>query len=665
MQAAKKTVREKAQLTSPQPHLPAQEANPSAEVPYKFTSHPENPTHDEPTSSKATFQFGSPTQPILEPWSLQEFKFDPAVSTRPPPKPKTGSTGARLAQMAPEREQTYHEALNHTLIEAFKDMQMKNAEEMRLRQQQYEENLRRQEAMFHRQLQLLEAQIQQQSNSRPVFARSSDSPPPGFQPQPALSVHSSASSSPKQRSNERTTKPKSPDPRRSFAPPFSVGQPSVGQYPAPSTYPVGYGTPLAPQQRLPPTPVGVLDGRIDELAENLSSRVRMPSAHGRYIAFGLQHGVPGLEDELQRCRSKQQQLFQQLVDICNVYNVVRRAEQQANEFILEYKAENPNSRGGIPADFATAGDFQLHVFRMRQEKAPPAPVTRQEDVAVRLVLPLVQDAVVYIKQDWKRAVVISVDPARREIALQVQGSIKPHRFSYDQVSTNQPVANYKFPGIYTYKTDISLAEKFLARSATGSNANKFQIERYDNLLPEPPSPVNPKRWEQSDSDLFLRKAVMAAVRAIGSNVKDLITDAHAMRMLVYVITNYAAKQKDANYRAFWDELANSALHCQQSQLTFLELIDSLAYKLKPTKGTNNLLALYSHKHQQQNEDAGSFLERMQRDSSVLDDTLSEAECVQIFINNLTDIAYSTRLQERQGNWSTIFLERVFMREQSI
>ena len=143
---------------------------------------------------------------------------------------------------------------------------------------------------------------------------------------------------------------------------------------------------------------------------------------------------------------------------------------------------------------------------------------------------------------------------------------------------------------------------------------------------------------------------MAAVRAIGSNVKDLITDAHAMRMLVYVITNYAAKQKDANYRAFWDELANSALHCQQSQLTFLELIDSLAYKLKPTKGTNNLLALYSHKHQQQNEDAGSFLERMQRDSSVLDDTLSEAECVQIFINNLTDIiAYSTRLQERQQN----------------
>ena len=105
--------------------------------------------------------------------------------------------------------------------------------------------------------------------------------------------------------------------------------------------------------------------------------------------------------------------------------------------------------------------------------------------------------------------------------------------SYDQLTSAMPTEKCKFPGIYTQKTDLTLAQKITTRIGSAKNANKFSVQKYDHFWPEPPKPRNPKGWDTYDSDLFLRKAVMSAQKAVGANVQDLITDAHAARMLVH------------------------------------------------------------------------------------------------------------------------------------
>jgi len=344
---------------------------------------------------------------------------------------------------------------------------------------------------------------------------------------------------------------------------------------------------------------------------------------------------------------RQNQLFEELVKIYNKRGNRTQAEQDASALIQEYQQLHPESRGGIPADFEDAGEFQLEVFRSRESKAPnPTALKAQPDLS-RLVRPVVQDAVVYVKPGYKRAVVLAADNTTQEAVLQIRGSVEPAQLNFDRLCSAMPVGNYKFPGIYTQKTDLSLAQKATARAAMARNANKFSVDKYESLWPEPPKPKNLKIWDTYDSDLFLRKAVMSAEKAVGANVPDLITDAHAARMLVHVLNAYTAQQREAKLRAFWENISEVANASLNAQSTFLDLIDCLAYKLWPTKGANNLQRQYVRKMQGQDEEPVMFLSRMQSDSVVISDSMSESQCVATFIANLHDTAYVTRLQEYQ------------------
>ena len=130
-------------------------------------------------------------------------------------------------------------------------------------------------------------------------------------------------------------------------------------------------------------------------------------------------------------------------------------------------------------------------------------------------------------------------------------------------------------------------------------------------------------------------------------MQDLITDAHAARMLVHVLNGYTAQLKDVRTREYWESVTEDANACLSAQSTFLDLIDCLAYKLRPTKGANSLQRQYAKKMQAPNEDPVTFLNRMRSDAVVISDSMSEAQCVSTFIANLQDTAYATRLQEHQ------------------
>jgi hypothetical protein len=244
-----------------------------------------------------------------------------------------------------------------------------------------------------------------------------------------------------------------------------------------------------------------MDKRIDELAAQLASRVWGPNALQKYTIWGLQVGVTGLEQELENLEVRQNQLFEELVKIYNKRGNRAQAEQDASALIQEYQQLHPESRGGIVADFKDAGEFQLEVFGTQESKAPnPTALKSQPDLS-RLVRPVVQDAVVYVKPGYKRAVVLAADNTTQEAVLQIRGSVEPAQLNFDRLCSAMPVGNYKFPGIYTQKTDLSLAQKATARAAMARNANKFSVDKYESLWPEPPKPKNPKIWDTYDSDL--------------------------------------------------------------------------------------------------------------------------------------------------------------------
>ena len=151
-----------------------------------------------------------------------------------------------------------------------------------------------------------------------------------------------------------------------------------------------------------------MDKRIDDLAAQMASRVMGPNALQRYIIWGTQVGVEGLQQELENLEFKQCQLYEDLVKIYDRTGNRLQAEHDARALIEEYQQLHLDSRGGIQADFADAG-----------EPLPTAPKS-QPDMN-RLIQPLVQDAVVYVKPGYTRAVVIDANNTAKEAILQIQG----------------------------------------------------------------------------------------------------------------------------------------------------------------------------------------------------------------------------------------------------